>query len=60
MNPRIAMKEVLKFVLRNLEFDHEKAAELAEQMHNDPNFLEALEEFVGEHLDYFGENYGLE
>jgi len=57
MNPRTAMKETIKFMLDQLGVGD--AESVAEKMHDDPTFLEQLEDFFQEHLDDFGENYGL-
>lgn len=59
MNPRTAMKEAIKSNLINLGMDGETAANVAEKMHDDTTFLEELEKFFQDHLDTFGENYGL-
>lgn len=59
MNPRIAMKEALKFILGNLDVGEDAIDDVAEQMHDDPDFLERLEEVVGEWIEDFGENYGI-
>lgn len=59
MNPREAVKETIRFTLINLDYSHELAAKVAEKMHDDHTFLEELEEFIQEHVDDFGENYGL-
>lgn len=57
MNPRIAMKEAIRFMLEQLNV--ENAESVAEQMHDDHDFLEQLEEFIQDHIDTFGENYGI-
>ena len=57
MNPRIAMKEAIRFMLQQLNV--ENAESVAEQMHDDQDFLEQLEEFIQDHIDTFGENYGI-
>jgi hypothetical protein len=59
MNPRIAVKEAIRFNLINSGMDEELARSVAEQMHDDPTFLESFEDFINEFLDDFGENYGL-
>ncbi|MBB6672600.1 hypothetical protein [Cohnella nanjingensis] len=59
MNPRLAMRESIKFILGNIGMDADVAYSVAEQMHEDHDFLEQLEEFVQEYLGDFGENYGL-
>ncbi|WP_165921198.1 hypothetical protein [Paenibacillus albiflavus] len=57
MNPRMAMKEMIKFMLEQLDVGN--AESVAEQMHDDPTFLEELEQFFQDHIEDFGENYGL-
>ncbi|MCV4233340.1 hypothetical protein OHJ21_19335 [Virgibacillus sp. LDC1] len=57
MNPRIAMKEAIRFMLEQLQV--ENAESVAEQMHDDMDFLEQLEEFIQDHIETFGENYGI-
>lgn len=59
MNPRIAMKEAIRFILVNIGTDEDVATVVSEKMHDDPTFLEELEGFFQEHIADFGENYGL-
>lgn len=59
MNPREAMKEAIKFNLINIGMEDDVAANVAEKMHDDPTFLKELEQFFQDHIDDFGENYGL-
>jgi hypothetical protein len=59
MNPRLAMREAIKFNLVNIDMDPELAAILSDQMHDDPTFIDQLEEFFREYIENFGENYGL-
>lgn len=57
MNPREVMKEAIRFMLEQLDVGN--AESIAEKMHDDPTFLEQLEDFFQEYLDDFGENYGI-
>lgn len=59
MNPRLAIKETIKIVLINNGMDADVAASAADKMHDDHTFLEGLEQFFQDHIEDFGENYGL-
>lgn len=59
MNPREAMKEMITFMLIEAGMSKNTATITAEKMHDDPTFLEQLEQFFQDHIEDFGENYGL-
>jgi hypothetical protein len=66
MNPRDAMREVLRNLFEWLEdnkgisFNDEEIENAVETMHDDNTFFEDLLDFFEEHIETFGENYGLE
>ena len=66
MNPREAMKEVLKLLFEHYEersefsFAKEEIETAIENMHDDDEFLEQLIRFFADHVETYGENYGLE
>jgi hypothetical protein len=63
---RKAFKETLSLLFDNLEdekgikFTKEQLSEAIEKMHDDSNFFECLLDFFKEHIEGFGENYGLD
>jgi hypothetical protein len=65
MNLRTAYKMVIKHQLEMLEddglwsFAEMQIDEITETLHDDYDFLEELKSVVEEHLETFGENYGL-
>lgn len=66
MNTREAMKITLKHLFELLEeekdisFSKEEIDNTIEAMHDDPIFFEDLLDWFDEHINAFGENYGLE
>jgi hypothetical protein len=66
MDTREAMKVTLKLLFELLEeekdikFTENEVKEAIETMHDDNTFFEDLLDFFEEHIETFGENYGLE
>ncbi|MEK5175107.1 hypothetical protein NST63_18070 [Heyndrickxia sp. FSL W8-0496] len=65
MSLREAYKMVIKHQLVMLEeegrwsFGTNEIEELAEQLHDNEDFIDDLKDSIEEHLEDFGENYGL-
>jgi hypothetical protein len=62
INPRLAVKATIRFVLECLSenriiISDEKIEAYVEGMHDDPTFLEELENMVEEYINDFGDNY---
>jgi hypothetical protein len=66
MGDREAMKATLRFLFellaeeKDIKFSKEKVEEAIESMHDDDIFLHELIDFLENHLETFGENYGLD
>ena len=65
INTRLAVKETIRFLFEKItedglyNFSQSEIDEAVEQMHDDDGFIEPLIEFFDEHINDFGENYGL-
>jgi hypothetical protein len=67
MNPRESMKEVLKLAFEwleediygGLEFTQKEVENAIEAMHDNDTFFEEFMNFFKDHIEMFGENYGL-
>jgi hypothetical protein len=65
MNSREAVKHTLKFLFeiledeRDITFTEEQIEKAAEAMHDNDTFFEELLDFLEEHIEMYGENYGL-
>lgn len=65
MDSKQAMKAVLEFLFELLseekgrEFKQGEIEKAVEAMHDDPTFLWGLLNFLEEHIEIFGESYGL-
>jgi hypothetical protein len=62
MNPRNAVKETLRFLIKDMAnhrviFSEEEIEALVEGMHDDIMFLEAIQDFLEDYINDFSENY---